>query len=96
MKNRYYRWIPLDQIDEKTKYLKTLKTQLTKQQKLPNENITSIRRTILCYTLNIIIQKEEIKRIKTHNKKLDNFINEKKAINRIRDNLNSVITNLSS
>ena len=40
----------------------------------------------------MIITKEESKWIKTHNKKLDNLINEKKSINVI----NSVITSLSS
>ena len=42
------------------------------------------------------ISNKEIKRIKIRNKKLDSFINEKKAIIEISDNLNSVITNLSS
>ena len=39
-----------------------------------------IRGTILHYILNMIITKEESKWIKTHNNKLDNLINEKKAI----------------
>ena len=39
-KNRYYRRILLDEIDEKTKYLKILKTQLIKQQKPLYENTT--------------------------------------------------------
>ena len=95
-KNRYYRRILVDEIDEKTKYLKTLKTQLMQQQKLLYENTTWIRGTILRYTLNTIITKEESKWIRTHNKKLDNLTNEKKAINGISDNPNSVITNLSS
>ena len=81
-----------DEIDEKTKNLKTLKTQLTQQQKLLDEDTTWIRGIILCDTLNMIITKEESKWIKTHNKKLDNLINEKKSINVI----NSVITSLSS
>ena len=68
-KNRYYRRILLDEIDEKTKYLKTLKTQLTQQQKLLYENTTWIRGTILRYTLDTIITTEESKWIRTHNKK---------------------------
>ena len=95
-KNRYYRRILLDEIDEKTKYLKTLKTQLTQQQKLLYENTTWIRGTILRYTLNTIITKEESKWIRIHNQKLDNLISENKAINGISENPNSVITNLSS
>ena len=94
-KNRYYRRILLDKIDKKTKYLKTLRTQLMKQQKLLYVNTTWIRGTILRYTLNTIITKEERKWIRTHHKKLKNLINEKKAINRISDNPTSVITNLS-
>ena len=87
--------ILLDEIDEKTKYLKILKTQLMKQQKPLYENTTWIRGTILGYTLNTIITKEERKWIRTHNKKLKNLINEKKAMNRISDNPTSLITNLS-
>ena len=95
-KSRYYRQILLDETDEKTKYLQTLKTQLTQQQKLIDENSIWIRETILCDTLTMIITKEESNSIKTHNNKLDNLINEKKAINGISDNANSLITNLSS
>ena len=95
-KSRYYRRILLDEIDEKTKYLKTLKTQLTQQQKLLYENTTWIRGTILRYTLDTIITKDESKWIRTHNEKVDNLISEKKAINGISENPNLVITNLSS
>ena len=60
-RNRYYRWTLLDEIDEKAKHLKTLKTQMMQQQKLLYENTTWIRGTILHYTLNTIITKEESK-----------------------------------
>ena len=66
------------------------------QQKLLYENTTWIRETILRHLLNTIITKEESEWIRTHNKKYENLINEKKAINEISENLNSVITNLSS
>ena len=39
-RNRCYRWTLLDEIDEKAKHLKTLKTQLMQQQKLLYENTT--------------------------------------------------------
>ena len=54
MRNSYYRQILLVRIDEKTKYLKTLKAQLMQQQKLLNETITWIRGIMLCYILNMI------------------------------------------
>ena len=84
----------LEEIEEKN--LKTLKTQLVHQQRLLYENTTWIRETILRHLLNTIITKEESEWIRTHNKKYENLINEKKAINEISENLNSVITNLSS
>ena len=60
-----YRQILLDEIGEKTKYLKALKTQLMQQQKLLDNNTTWIRRIILRYTLNMIITENESKWIKT-------------------------------
>ena len=81
---------------KKTKYLNTLETQLIQQQKLLYENTTWIKGTILRYTWNTIITKEESKWIRTHNEKLDNLRNETKVINGISDKPNSVITNLSS
>ena len=84
----------LEEIEEKN--LKTLKTQLVHQQRLLYENTKWIRETILRHLLNTIITKEESEWIRTHNKKYENLINKKKAINEISENLNSVITNLSS
>ena len=95
-KKRYYRRILLDEIDEKIKHLKNLKLKLVKDHALLHGIMTWIKRSVLTYTLKMVISKEERKWIKTHNKRLHGLISRKKEINRINENPNSIITNLSS
>ena len=86
----------MDEIDEKIKYLKNLKLKLVKEHALLHGIMTWIKKSVLTYTLKMVISKEEHKWIKKHNKKLHGLISRKKEINRINENPNSIITNLSS
>ena len=67
-----------------------------KEHALLHGIMTWIKRSVLTYTLKMVISKEERKWIKTHNKKRHGLISRKKEINRINENPNSIITNLSS
>ena len=84
-KNRYYRRILFDEIDEKIKHLKNLKLQLVKEHALLNGITTWIKNSVLTYRLKMVISKGE-RNIKTQNKILDGLISHKKEVNGINEN----------
>ena len=93
--NRYHRGLPLDEISNEHKRLKSLNKQLTNETNTFKSNVTWIKSICISYSINIVITKYIEKVQQTHRKKPDNLFRKKQQENGLDTNPNNIIWSLT-